>query len=110
MIEEDSIKKVMSLTVENLAVQQKTALLSYAVGRLREVADLLESGKYEKIGSEYLEFSGSGDGWGNDNAFIAFPFRDRTPNENADDIGSVINELQRFDEILVQDEFGEEEL
>jgi len=79
------IKELLATTPQDLAIKQKEALVSYVSKELRNIATLIEAGKYEKVYDEYVEFSPAGDGYGEDNNYISFEIGD---------IGDVLDKLK----------------
>ena len=66
-----AIDDIMKLQPETLAKEQYKALKQHTLETLNEVVQLIKSENYDKIG-EYVSFSRSGDGYGDDNYYIEF--------------------------------------
>lgn len=70
-----NIDDIMKLQLETLALEQYKALKQNTIETLHEVVQLIKNEQYNKI-DDYVAFSCSGDGYGNDNHFINFYYGD----------------------------------
>lgn len=82
------LQKIMGLSVQNLAKEQHTALKQHVIDTLKAVLKTIQDEEYEDVGN-YLGYSGSGDGYGQENHYIDFSY---DPKE-AWDISQVVYEL-----------------
>lgn len=76
------IKKIMELSVNNLAEEQHFALKNHVVLILKNVLNLIEKDQYDIV-LNYLSFSPSGDCMGCDNHYIDFSWNN-TPMDIAE--------------------------
>ena len=66
-----NIDDIMKLQPETLALEQYESLKQHTLDTLNKVVQLIKNEKYDKI-AEYVSFSSSGDGYGNENYYIDF--------------------------------------
>lgn len=70
-----NIDDVMKLKPETLAQEQYKALKQNTLETLHEIVQLIKNEQFNKI-DDYVAFSHSGDGYGNDNHYINFYYGD----------------------------------
>lgn len=85
-----TIAELMSTTPANLAKRQKDALTEFVCDRLETIVMMIRCGEYSAVKS-MLQNSPSGDGMGEDNAYINF-----SDSGCGQDIGDMIHVLERL--------------
>lgn len=73
----ENLKNIMSITVENLAKKQHDAIKEHVLDVLQNISELIKEEKYDQI-EKFTFYSGQGDGWGNarENDVINFAYLD----------------------------------
>lgn len=67
-------KDIMELSVDNLAEKQLEFLKQHATNILINVNKLIQEEKFDVITKDIVVYSGSGDGYGDDNYYINFAY------------------------------------
>lgn len=75
LLEENmNIQEIMEIDIDNLAEKQHNAVKNHVIEVLQDIINLVEEEKYEEIQNKLI-YSPSGDGYGEDNHYINFSYR-----------------------------------
>lgn len=87
------LENLMSITVENLAKNQHSALKKHVLDTLDTVKRYIEEEKYEEVEQDLTFHSGQGDGWGDamDSYVINFDYTGRDKKDITDVVCELIN-------------------
>ncbi len=96
------LEETMELCPENLAETQRVALLTFATEKLNKMISHLTNGEYNEAYG-MLESSPSGDGYGCDNSYICFAYKEPTQESEGYDISDLISDLERLSNITKVD-------
>lgn len=69
-----NIQEIMEIDIDNLAEKQHNAVKNHVIEVLQDIINLVEEEKYEEIQNKLI-YSPSGDGYGGDNHYINFSYR-----------------------------------
>ena len=63
---------ILDTSIEQLREDQIKALNEHFCNVLEDIRKMFLAGEYQELFDKYVEFSGAGDGWGNENHYINF--------------------------------------
>lgn len=84
------IREIMEIDIDNLVRKQHEAVKNHVIGILQEIINLVKEEKYEEI-QDKLIYSPAGDGYGEDNHYINFSYRN-----GEKDIKEILEELKKL--------------